>query len=307
MRNLLLKGLLSFVLLPGLTGCQSTPIGSSGDVVIGSKEFTEQILLGEILAQHIEATTDLTVDRRLQLGGTFVCHQALVAGQLDAYIEYTGTAFTAILERDPISDPQVVYQQVKTAYDEQFDLTVGEPLGFENTYAVVVRGEEARELDLETISDAVPHTSDWRAGFGYEFIQREDGFPGLVKTYDLNFNKSPRVMDLGLMYRALIDHQVDMVAGNSTDAQIARLDLVVLKDDAHYFPPYQAVPVVREATLQQYPELRGAIEQLGSILTEDEMRRLNYEVEGELRRVEDVAQEFLTSKGIVQQAQVEKP
>lgn len=270
-----------------------------GDIIIASKDFTEQDILGELLAQHIESTTQLKVDRRLHLGGSFVCHQAITAGQIDAYIEYTGTAFTAILKQKPIGDPKAVYQQVKTAYAKQFNLEVTEPLGFENTFAIIVRGADSRALNLQTLSQVAKYTPQWQAGFGYEFIEREDGFLGLAKTYGLQFAKSPRVMDLGLIYRALIQKQIDLTAGNSTDGQIARLDLTVLKDDLHYFPPYEATPIVRQETLKQHPELRQAIAQLGGLINESEMRRLNYQVEGELRDIKEVVREFLKSKGLI--------
>jgi len=296
MKRFFVLCLLSFSLILAIASCNSNVLSGGGDIVVASKDFTEQDILGELLAQQIESTTGLKVDRRLHLGGTFVCHQGLTAGQIDAYIEYTGTAFTTILKQKPISDPKAVYQQVKTAYAKQFDLEVTPPLGFENTFAMIVRGEDARKLKLQTMSQAAQYTPQWQAGFGYEFLNREDGFPGLAKTYGLRFTKSPRVMDLGLIYRALVDKQVDLVAGNSTDAQIARLDLAVLQDDKHYFPPYQAAPIVRQATLKKYPQLRQAIAQLGGLINEEEMRRLNYQVEGELRDIKEVVREFLQSK-----------
>jgi osmoprotectant transport system substrate-binding protein len=292
--------LLTFVLIIAIASCNPNSNSTGGaDIVIASKDFTEQDILGELLAQHIESTTQLKVDRRFHLGGSFVCHQAITAGQVDAYIEYTGTAFTAILKQKPIGDPKIVYQQVKTAYVKQFGLEVTEPLGFENTFAIIVRGADARALNLQTLSQAAQYTPQWQAGFGYEFIEREDGFSGLAKTYGLQFAKSPRVMDLGLIYRALIQKQIDLTAGNSTDGQIARLDLTVLKDDKQYFPPYEAAPIVRQETLKQHPELRQAIAQLGGLINEDEMRGLNYQVEGELRDIKEVVREFLQSKGFI--------
>jgi len=292
--------LLTFVLIIAIASCNPNSNSTGGaDIVIASKDFTEQDILGELLAQHIESTTQLKVDRRFHLGGSFVCHQAITAGQIDAYIEYTGTAFTAILKQKPIGDPKIVYQQVKTAYAKQFGLEVTEPLGFENTFAIIVRGADARALNLQTLSQAAQYTPQWQAGFGYEFIEREDGFSGLAKTYGLQFAKSPRVMDLGLIYRALIQKQIDLTAGNSTDGQIARLDLTVLKDDKQYFPPYEAAPIVRQETLKQHPELRQAIAQLGGLINEDEMRGLNYQVEGELRDIKEVVRDFLQSKGLI--------
>ncbi|MEH1799460.1 MAG: glycine betaine ABC transporter substrate-binding protein [Nostoc sp.] len=290
---------LSFALLLVIVGC--TPnlnSNNGGNIIVASKDFTEQDILGELLAQQIEATTNLKVARRPRLGGSFVCHSAINAGKIDAYIEYTGTAFTAILKQKAVNDPKEVYEKLKQAYSQQFNLEVMPSLGFENTFAMIVRGEDARRYNIETLSQATQYTPQWRGGFGYEFLEREDGFPGLAKTYDLRFAKSPQIMDLGLIYRALIQKQVDMVAGNSTDGQISRLGLVVLKDDKHYFPPYETVPIVRQEILKKYPELRIAIAQLAGKISADEMRQLNYLVEGELRDVKDVVQEFRKSKGL---------
>jgi osmoprotectant transport system substrate-binding protein len=251
------------------------------DVVVGSKNFTEQYILGELLAQQIEARTSLRVDRRLNLGGTFVCHQALLAGQLDLYVEYTGTALTAILQASPSSDPVAVYEAVRDGYRSRFDLDVGTPLGFDNTFAIIVRGDDARQLKLRAISDLARTAPRWRAGFGYEFMERSDGYAGLAKAYGLRFGSEPRIMDLGLLYRALAERQVDVVAGNSTDGQIAALDMVVLEDDRHYFPPYQAVIVARAQTLRQHADLRAALDALGGKISDVEMRRMNYAVDGQ--------------------------
>ena len=214
-------------------------------LVIGSKNFTEQVILGEMLAQHLEAKTGLHVERRFYLAGTYICHQALLAGRIDAYVEYTGTALTAILKQPVESDPGNVYDKVKREYASRFDLEVMDPLGFNNTFAIVIRGETARRLNLHTLSEAAPYAAHWRPGFGYEFMERPDGYQGLVRAYHLTFGQPPRIMDLGLLYRALLEKQVDLVAGNSTDGLIAARDLAILEDDKHYFPPYQAVPMVR--------------------------------------------------------------
>ncbi len=281
-----------------VTGCQTDKSRPSrrADIVICSKNYTEQNILGELLAQQIESQTNLTVDRQLNLGGTFLCHDGLKTGQIDAYVEYTGTAFTAILKNPPISDAETVYQQVKQAYQDQFNLTVMPPLGFNNTFAIMVRGEDARNLNLKTISDAAEHTPQWTAGFGYEFMSRKDGFPGLAATYQLTFARPPEIMDLGLMYRALVYKKVDLIAGDSTNGLIDRLELVVLEDDKNYFPPYQAVPIVRTETLEKHPELAAAITQLAGLISEAEMQQMNYQVDGEFRRYEEVVREFLASK-----------
>ncbi|MGA3324826.1 MAG: glycine betaine ABC transporter substrate-binding protein [Terriglobia bacterium] len=265
-------------------------------LVIGSKNFTEQVILGEMLAQHLEAKTGLHVERRFYLAGTYICHQALLAGRIDAYVEYTGTALTAILKQPVESDPGNVYDKVKREYASRFDLEVMNPLGFNNTFAIVIRGETARRLNLHTLSDAAPYAVQWRPGFGYEFMERPDGYQGLVRAYHLAFGQPPRIMDLGLLYRALLEEQVDLVAGNSTDGLIAARDLAVLEDDQHYFPPYQAVPIVRRETLKRHPAVREALNQLGGMISDEEMRRLNYAVDGEHRDLAEVVREFLRTK-----------
>ncbi|GET37197.1 glycine betaine ABC transporter substrate-binding protein [Microseira wollei] len=295
-RRFLALCLICFSLMVAIAACNTR---LQNQIVIGSKNFTEQLILAEILAQHIEANTNLKVERRLNLGGTFVCHQAIVAGEIDVYVEYTGTAFTAILKKPPISNSQQVYQEVKQAYAKQFQLELTEPLGFNNTFAMLIRGEDARKENIKTLSQAAQKAPEWKAGFGYEFIERKDGFSGLAKTYGLRFSEPPRVMDLGLMYRAIKERQVDLIAGASTDGLIERLDLVVLKDDKQYFPPYYAVPIVRKQTVEKYPQLRQALQQLGGIITEKDMQNLNYQVDAEGKDVKQVAQQFLKSKGLV--------
>lgn len=265
-------------------------------IVIGSKNFTEQIVLAELLAQVIQAHTGIEVEQRVNLGGTLICQQAILSGAIDIYVEYTGTALTAILGEAPSSEASEVYTRVKHDYASRFDLEVTEPLGFNNTFAMVIRGEDARNLKLKTISDIAPIAARWRAGFGYEFMERPDGFRGLAESYHLQFAAPPRTMELGLIYRALQEKQVDIVAGNSTDGVISALDFVVLKDDRHYFPPYDAVPVVRKDTLIKFPELRKTLRDLGGKISEDEMRRLNYSVDGEHREVKQVVGEFLRAK-----------
>lgn len=266
--------------------------------MIGSKNFTEQAILGELLAQHIEQRTHLAVERRFYLAGTYICHQAILAGRVDVYVEYTGTALTAVLKMPARGTPQEVYDRAKAAYARRFHLDVGRPLGFNNTFAIVIRGADARRLHLQTISQAARYTPQWRPGFGYEFMERPDGYQGLVKTYRLKFAAAPRIMDLGLLYRSLLAQQVDLVAGSSTDGLLAALDLTTLEDDRHYFPPYQAVPIIRDATIQRHPEVLAAIDDLAGKISDDEMRRMNYAVDGEHRDPRQVAREFLRSKGL---------
>jgi osmoprotectant transport system substrate-binding protein len=215
--------------------------------VIGAKNFTEQVVLGELLAQEIEAKSNLRVERRFYLAGSYICQQALVSGRIDAYVEYTGTALTAILKQPVDRDPQRVLDTVRSLYASGYNVVVAPPLGFENTFAMVIRGEDARALHMTTLSQAARYTPQWRLGVGYEFEQRPDGLPGLSSAYGLKFAAAPRTMDLGLLYRALNAHQVDMIAANSTDGPIQAFGLVALEDDKQYFPPYQAVPLVRYA------------------------------------------------------------
>jgi len=267
-------------------------------IVIGSKNFSESALLGEILAQHLEARTHLHVVRRFYLAGSYICHQALLSGRIDTYVEYTGTALTAILKEPIDRDSSAVFDRVRNDYKRRYGLDVMPSLGFNNTFALVIRGEDARRLQIKTVSDAVPQASQWRAGFGYEFMERPDGFPGLSRVYGLHFAQPPRILDLGLLYRALLDHQVDLVAGNSTDGILSARDLVILQDDKHYFPPYDAVPIVRDQTLEAHPEVRAAIAALAGKISDSEMQKMNYAVDGEHRDAADVAREFLHSKGL---------
>jgi osmoprotectant transport system substrate-binding protein len=294
-RRRLFFGLL--VLCVGGSFCSCNPDSHSG-IVVGSKNFSEQSLLGEIVAQHLEARLHQPVTRRFYLAGSYICQQALLAGRIDMYVEYTGTALTAILH-DPLeSDPSAVLSRVQSEYQRRFNLAVLPSLGFNNTFAIVVRGEDARRWNLKTISDAAAYTPRWRAGFGYEFMERPDGYEGLARTYGLSFAEPPRILDLGLLYRALLEKQVDLVAGNSTDGLLSARDLVMLEDNKHYFPPYEAVPIVRADTLARYPEARAALLELGGKINDAQMRKMNYEVDGEHRDIADVAREFLHAKGL---------
>ena len=267
---------------------------STEKITIGSKDFTESILLAEIAAQMLEAK-GVTVERQYELAGN-LSHEALLGGRIDLYPEYTGTAFTAILHHQPISDPKAVNEQVKKEYAEKFKVATSESLGFENTFAILIRGEEARRLHLKTISDAVPHALNWSAGFGQDFITRADGYPGLARTYGLQFRSPPQDMDLSLTYIALASHKVDLIAGNSTEGRIAALDLVQLEDDRHYFPPYEAIYFVRQDTLDRVQKLRDVMASLAHAISPEEMRHLNYEVDGNKRRPAEVVQEWLKGK-----------
>jgi osmoprotectant transport system substrate-binding protein len=287
-----------------LSGCTRSP---QSKITIGSKFFTEQVVLAELLAQHIEARTGIPVIRKTNLGGTLLVHKALLAGELDLYVEYTGTALTAVLNESPNSYSQgaarsdysnAVYSRVKQMYSDRFHLEVTEPLGFENTFAMVIRGDDAKNLHLQKISDIATIAPKWRAGVGYEFLERPDGFRALSDRYNLRFAESPKVMDLGLIYRALVDHQVDIVAGNSTDGLIDSLGLVALEDDRHYFPPYDAVPIVRQSTLARFPQLRAALADLAGKLSAADIRRLNYAVDAQHQDAAAVVRQFRQAHGL---------
>jgi osmoprotectant transport system substrate-binding protein len=293
-----LRPVLCCAVLGIVSACAACGVSERGAIVIGSKNFSEQALLGEILAQQVEARTHLPVVRRFYLAGTFICQQALLSGRIDTYVEYTGTALAAVLHDPMRTDSGAVLARVREEYKRRFHLAVLPPLGFDNTFAIVVRGEDARRLGLRTISDAAREAPHWRAGFGYEFMERPDGFEGLARVYGLRFAEPPRILDLGLLYRALLDRQVDIVAGNSTDGLLAARDLTMLEDDKHYFPPYEAVPIAREETFARHPEIRAAIEELAGKISGAEMRKMNYAVEGEHRDIQDVAREFLQAKGL---------
>ena len=267
-------------------------------VVVGSKNFTEQLILGELVAQQLEAKTKLQVERRFYLAGTYICHQAILAGRIDIYPEYTGTSLTAVLKQPPSKDRQFVYDRVKREYKRRFHLAVLPAFGFNDTFAIQIRGEDARRLNLKTISEAKKYTPRWRAGFGYEFMERPDGYKGLVETYGLQFAASPRIMDLGLLDRALKEKQIDLAAGNATDGLIPALDLAVLEDDKHYFPPYEGVPIIREELLTHHPEVRNALDELTGVLSDEDMRHLNYAVDGEHRDPKQIAVEFRKRKGL---------
>jgi osmoprotectant transport system substrate-binding protein len=293
MRCPLLNLLFLLTLLP-LSGCRS----AQPHITIGSKFFTEQVILAELLAQHIEARTGIHVERKTNLGGTLLCQKALESGQLDLYVEYTGTALTAVLNESPGGDSKTVYERVKKGYLDRFNLEVTEPLGFENTFAMVVRGSDAQQFHLNTISDITPLASRWRVGVGYEFLERPDGFPGWTQRYGLRFASQPSVMDLGLIYRALVDKKVDIVAGNSTDGLIDALHLVALADDRHYFPPYDAVPIVRRDTLAKFPQLRPALADLANKVSAEDMRHLNAEVDANQHDAPAVVRAFVSAKGL---------
>jgi osmoprotectant transport system substrate-binding protein len=295
----------AILLMPLLLNACAPP--RSSHIVVGAKNFTEQVVLGELVAQEIEAIAaqqghPQKVERRFYLAGSYICQQALVSGRIDAYVEYTGTALTAILKQ-PLPPPgqrdaAKVLATVRNLYASRFHVRVEPPLGFDDTFAMVVRADDAQRLGLRTISDAAKVASQLRLGVGYEFESRPDGLPGLSAAYGLKFASQPRTMDLGLLYRALADKQVDIVAGNSTDGPIRALGFVVLADDRHYFPPYQAVPLVREDSLAKHLEIQPAMDRLAGKVSAEEVQEMNDAVDGKHQDVGDVVRQFRTKKGL---------
>jgi len=271
-----------------LTGC-----GARNHIVVGSKNFTEQLILGEIVAQHIEARMHQPVERKLDLGGTLLAHQALLSKDIDMYPEYTGTAFTNVLKRSGVTDPAVVLEQVRAEYSSGFHLDWLGPVGSENSFAMTIRGEDARTRHLATLTDAAADPMGFTLGAGYEFLTRPDAYGALNRAYSIKWTAAPKSMDLGLLYQALEQKQVSMAAANTTDGLLNKLDVIVLKDDKHVFPPYQACIVVRQEALAQYPNLRQILSELSGKISDTEMRKMNYAVDAEHRPARDVAQNFL--------------
>ena len=279
-----------------LCGC-SRP-NADRTIRVGSKNFTEQVVLGEIVAQHLEQKLHRKVDRRFNLSGTLLAHQALVSGEIDLYPEYTGTALTAILKESPEAmDTTGVLERVRAEYRRRFHVEWLDPLGIDNGFAMVVRGPEARQRRLESLSDAARANEGWTLGTGYEFEQRADGLAALKRVYQLRFSAA-KSMDLGLLYRALEDKQVDMIAANATDGLLSKLDLKVLTDDRHAFPPYQVSIAVREDSLGNLPGLKAALLDLSNRFTNAKMQALNYQVDGEHRSASQVAAEYLEEQGM---------
>ena len=280
-------------------GSNQAASNSSGRTIrIGSKNFTEQLLLGELLAQMIEAHTDLNVDRRFNLGGTMICHEALATGEIDLYAEYTGTGLVTILKRPVEPDANKVFDIVRTSYRERFDVEWLEPFGFNNTYALTVRKSVAQENGWHTTSDLANSANTLRAGFTAEFSERDDGYPGLRKVYDFGF-ADVRDLEASLMYQAVAKGEVDVICAFTTDGRIAAYDLQPLTDDRNFFPPYFAAPVIRAKFLQDHPDVRNVLARLVGVLDDTLMQRLNHEVDETGRPPDDVASEFLKEHGLL--------
>ncbi|MEJ2696760.1 MAG: glycine betaine ABC transporter substrate-binding protein [Candidatus Sulfobium sp.] len=273
--------------------------GKTGTIAIGAKHFTEQEILGEMMAQLIEARTDIKVVRKLNLGGTMVCFDALRTGDIDLYPEYTGTGLVNILKKKTERDPDRAYRTVKSLFKKRYDLVWLRPFGFNNTYTLTMRKKQAESLLIEKISDLAPYRNDLQPGFDAEFLERPDGYRGLTKYYGFSFSKTPRQMDPGLMYKALAEGAVDVIDGFATDGRIQAYGLVTLRDDKHFFPPYYAAPLIRAETLKEYPEAGKVLGALSGAISDETMRTLNYKVDGEGERPADVAQEFLRARGLI--------
>ena len=283
-----------------ILGCLTVALALAGcsherRIVIGSKNFTEQQILGELVAQHLEAHSKVPVVRKLGLGGTLLAHQALVNGEIDLYPEYTGTGYTNVLKHAPVANARLVLDTLRSEYGSKFKLEWLDPLGFNNSFALAVRGEDARSRKLQTLSDAAKDPKGFALGAGYEFISRPDGLDMLNKSYAIHWTAPAKTMDLGLLYSALTQKQVDLIAGSATDGVLAVLDAKVLDDDKQVFPPYQACFVVRSETLSAVPELRAALNALSGKVSTEAMRKMNYEVDGKHRQPAEVAREFLAS------------
>ena len=277
------------------TGCSKL----KQDIVIGSKNFTEQLILGELFTQVLEAVCQVPVQRRFYLAGTYICQQAILAGRIDAYPEYTGTALAAVLKQNASGTAEQVYETVKLEYREKYGLEVMPQLGFNNSFAMVMRGDDTRSQGISKLSQLAVGAPKMRLGVGYEFLERHDGFQGLVRAYNLKFAAAPRTMDLGLLYRALQNHSVDIVAGSNTDGLISALGLVVLEDDRHYFPPYDAVPIVRPELLTNFPAAKQAFDRLAGRISAEAMRAMNYAVDGQHQDSAAVVHEFLQQQALV--------
>jgi len=289
-RKTIFAGLAALLLL---TSCSS-----KHRIAVGSKNFTEQVILGEIIAQHLENRLQQPVDRKLNLGGTLLAHQALLAGDIDMYPEYTGTAFTNILKRSGVTDPAVVLDRVRNEYATGLRLDVLDPLGFNSSFAMTVLGADARARHLETLSDAARDPEGFALGAGYEFMTRPDGFPAINGAYPIKWTAVPKSMDLGLLYTALQGRQVTMVAANTTDGMLSKLDVKVLKDDKQAFPPYQACIVVRAELLSTNAAIKKDLSDLSGKISDEAMRAMNYAVDAEHRPVHDVAADFLQRAGL---------
>jgi glycine betaine/choline ABC-type transport system substrate-binding protein len=294
---LIAMGLLSYLTNP-FKDDSASAVGGHGTITVGSKNFTEQLILGELMAQMLEAHTNLKVNRRFNLGGTMICHGALVNGEIDLYAEYTGSGLTAILKEPAIADPDKAFQHVAEMYLQRFDVEWLDPFGFNNTYAITVRTEDAEHFGWQRISDLETRAPMLKAGFTAEFAERPDGYPGVSETYGFRFGDI-KDLDPSLMYEAVSKGEVDVICAFATDGRIAAYHLTPLKDNLKFFPPYYAAPVIRKEILRRYPEVKAVLSRLKGVLDTADMQRLNFEVDGKKRNVGRVVEEFLKQEGLI--------
>lgn len=277
-----------------LIGCSS-----SDTITIGSKDFSENIVLGEIFAQLIEAKTDLKVVRKLNMGGTFVNFEAIKNGQIDLYPEYTGTALTAQLKMDVITDAEETYRIVSEEFDRQFNIKWLEPLGFNNTYTLAITNEIYEKYGIETFSELATISENLVFGAEHEFFDRQDGFDGLVQTYGMKFKGEPKKMNVSLKYQAMGSKDIDVTDAFATDGQIIQYNLKILKDDKNFFPPYYAAPIIRKEVLEKYPELEEILNSLAGLIDDETMTELNYKIDVENQDIKKVAENFLKEKRLI--------
>lgn len=275
-----------------------TACSGSEKVVIASKDFTENKIIAEMMAQIIEQNSDIKVERKLNMGGTFVCFEALKKGEIDIYPEYTGTGLTAQLNLPVETDPDKVYEIVSTEFEKQFQIKWLKPIGFNNTYALAMPSELANEKGIESITDLAAYSQDMIFGGEHEFFNREDGYDGLIKAYGLTFKETAKMV-VSLKYQAIGQGTMDVTDAFTTDGQIKALDLIVLTDDKNFFPPYYAAPIVRDETLEKYPELEDLLNKLDGLIDDETMQELNYNADNEKQTIEKVAEDFLKDKGII--------
>lgn len=293
-RIIVLAMALILALSVAFTGCSS-----SDTITVGSKDFTENTVLGEIFAQLIEAKTNLKVNRKLNMGGTFVNFEAIKNGQIDIYPEYTGTALTAQLKMDVINDPDETYRIVSEEFDKQFNIKWMKPLGLNNTYTLAVTNEVYEQYGVETFSDLAAISENLIFGAEHEFFDRQDGFDGLVETYGMKFKGDPKKMNVSLKYQAIGNGEIDVTDAFATDGQIMQYNLKILKDDKNFFPPYYAAPIIRKEVLDKHPELEDVLNSLAGLIDDATMTELNYKVDVENQDIKAVAKEFLKDNGLI--------
>lgn len=298
----LMTGVLTTVLMGTLlAGCgggnNNAAAGNSGEITIGSKNFTENVLLAHMMADLIEDKTDIKVKRQMNLGGSNVAWSALENNDIQLYPDYTGTIVANYYQEETGNSDESLTKTRELV--EKDGLAFLDPFGINNTYTLAVSRETAEKYNLKTFSDLAKVSGEMVLGVEFEFLDREDGYPGIQKLYGMDF-KASKGMDHGIMYRAIDEGETDVTNAYATDAQIKVHDLVILEDDKEFFPPYDAGPIIRQETLDKYPELEGILNQLNGQISDEEMQQLNAEVDVDALKEEDVARNFLIKKGLIE-------